>query len=84
MPGGNKTGVDSSVLGAHDEVSLARSGKERDETETTEEFVHRQNVRRYIRQLAAAADKTRRKQLMALLAEERARSKAQGWTPLFD
>jgi hypothetical protein len=53
-------------------------------TESTEEFVHRQNVKAYTRQLAAAADNSRRKQLMLLLSEERTRAKAEGWTPLFD
>jgi hypothetical protein len=51
---------------------------------STEEFVHRRNVKSYTRQLAAATDKARRMQLMALLLEEQARAKAQGWTPLFD
>ncbi len=53
-------------------------------TESTEEFVHRKNVKACTRQLAATADRAQRKQLMALLSEEQARAKAEGWTPLFD
>jgi hypothetical protein len=51
-------------------------------SESNEEFVHRHNVINFLRQIAAAQDDARRKQLMALLAEERRKAKLNGWSPI--
>lgn len=47
-----------------------------------DEFVHGQNVTRYLRQLRAAPDPRSRGVLMSLLAEERVSARANGWSAL--
>ncbi len=46
------------------------------------EFLHRCNVENYTRQLRYSRTVTHRVMLMALLAEETASAKANGWSPL--
>lgn len=46
------------------------------------EFIHRQNVANYTRMLRDAPTAARRKILLALLDEEAALAKANGWFPL--
>ena len=50
--------------------------------QTLEEFVHCQNVNRYVRQLRVAPDPSSRGVLMSLLAEERVHARSNGWNPL--
>jgi hypothetical protein len=50
-------------------------------SQSIEEFIYRSNVRNYARQLAETSDELQREQLVLLLAEERARAIAKGWTP---
>lgn len=47
-----------------------------------DEFLHRQNVAHFTRQLRSAPDSQRRGMLMSLLAEERRRARKNGWEPL--
>jgi hypothetical protein len=49
---------------------------------SSEEFMHRQNVINFTRQLAVSEDGQQRLMLMHLLAQERARAAASGWSPL--
>ena len=49
---------------------------------TLSEFVHGQNVIRYLRQLRTAPDVLSRGVLMSLLAEERASARVHGWSHL--
>jgi hypothetical protein len=74
--------LDSRGCGAQNGCSLVVRRK--DLTVSNEEFAHRLNVKNFTRQLAAAPNGPKRKQLMALLAEERARAVAAGWMPTFD
>ena len=50
--------------------------------QSTEEFVHRQNVVNYIRLLRAAPNLSSRNLLMELLAQEATKARAEGWTPI--
>jgi hypothetical protein len=52
--------------------------------QSIEEFIHHQNVANYKRQLAIAADAALRARLLALIAQEKASARAQGWPPSLD
>ena len=49
---------------------------------SAEEFIHRQNVINFTRQLAAVDNEAQRRMLMTLLAEERAKALTSDWSPL--
>lgn len=51
--------------------------------QSREEFLYRQNVTNFTRLLRGAPDEARRMMLLRLLAEEAAKAKAAGWSPLF-
>lgn len=48
------------------------------------EFIHRQNVRHYTKELAANTSGPRRKQLLSLMAAEAARADKEGWPQTYD
>ena len=48
------------------------------------EFIHRQNVRHYTKELSAGANGPRRKMLLSLMAVEEAKADKEGWKSTFD
>ena len=49
-----------------------------------DQFIHEQNVKKYQQQLMRPTDVGQRKLLMALLREEAAKAKTEGWMPPFE
>jgi|SRR5579871_1885659 len=58
-----------------------RSGRRREMSPSLAEFIHRQNMRHYRKEISAGATGPRRSMVLSLMAAEDAMADKQGWPP---